>query len=55
VVNEKDSCPKVEEMRCPGEITFDGVGGPRGVSISLPSFIEYMLENETETDTVNLG
>ncbi|KAI6206838.1 Gliomedin [Aphelenchoides besseyi] len=45
------SCPRVEEMKCPGEITIDGISGPRAVSAVLPSFVEFMLENETETDT----
>ncbi|KAI6175416.1 Gliomedin [Aphelenchoides bicaudatus] len=52
VLDESSSCPRVEQMRCPGDITFDGVGGPRGViNFALPSLVEFMLENETETDT----
>jgi hypothetical protein len=38
-----NQCPRAEQMRCPGDITFDGNGGPRGVNFALPSLVEYML------------
>ncbi|CAD5205571.1 unnamed protein product [Bursaphelenchus okinawaensis] len=50
-VMSENSCPKIEEMKCPSRITMDGEGGPKGVDKMLPNFIEYMLENETDTDT----
>ena len=51
VLETRAQCPKIEPMRCPNQITTDGIGGPRGNARPLPSYVEFMLDNETEIDT----
>uniref|UniRef100_A0A7E4W086 Olfactomedin-like domain-containing protein n=1 Tax=Panagrellus redivivus TaxID=6233 RepID=A0A7E4W086_PANRE len=43
-------CPRIEEMKCPADLSTDGEGAPRGVAAMIPYVVENMLENETKTD-----